>query len=131
VKTMLRLSIALVALVLFAAIALAGSVYGRATVALSTTAGTATWTNTAPYAALSLKRIWVERALYATDTVTVQRVTSDNVYTQTVGSVTCSAGSGSTASFTAAYLANGDKLTFTSGTTTGSTAIVEYEQQEH
>jgi hypothetical protein len=126
------ITIAFAALVCaFAILAWAGSVYDRSTVTLSTTAGTATWTNTAAYSALDLKRIWVEGSLIAINTVTVSRVTSDNTYTQSVGSVVTAANSGSTASFTAAYLKYGDKLKFTSTVGTGSTAIVEYEVQQH
>jgi hypothetical protein len=114
-----------------AIVAIAGSVYDRTTATLSTTAGTATFTNKVDNGNLILKRIWVERALYATDTVTVTRVTSDAAYTQAVGSVTCTANAGSTASFTATYLKYGDQLKFVSGTGTGAVAVIEYEVQQH
>jgi hypothetical protein len=122
----------LMGLIMLASIvAFAGSVYDRTTQTLSTTAGTATLTNNVKYAALNLKRIWIERNLSASATVTVSRVTSDLTYTQSVGSVVCTTGSGSTASFTAGYLAPGDMLTFLNSGTTGAVAIVEYEVQKH
>ena len=115
----------------FAMVALAGSVYDRTTATLSTTAGTATYTNTLDNANLILKRIWIERALYAGDTVTVTRVTSGGTYTQAVGTVTCTSSSGSTPTFTATYMKYGDMLKFLSSNTTGSVAIIEYEVQQH
>jgi hypothetical protein len=128
---MKKFRIAFGACLLVAGIALAGQVYDRATEALSTTAGSATWTNSTKYAAISLKRIWIERGLAAANTVTVSRVTSDGVYTQSVGSITVAANVGSTASFTAAYLAQSDMLVFSSTQGTGSVAIIEYEVQKH
>ncbi len=106
--------------------AMADSVYDRSVVTISTTAGTATYTNTVPYAAIELKRIWVEKSLLAADTQTVTRITSGGVYTQAVGSVTIASSSGSTASFTAAYLKYGDMLKFVGTGGTGSVAVVEY-----
>lgn len=126
-------NIAVVAVMLFVlvtAVALAGSVYGRATKALGVATGSGVWTNSSKYAAVKLERIWVESSLNATNVITVTRITSDGVYTQAVGSVTCAAGSGSTASFTAAYLQDGDMLSFSSLIATGSTAIIEYEFQK-
>lgn len=123
--------IAAVALMIAVGSALAGSVYDRATKALSASAGTGTWTNTVQYSALNLKRIWIESSLNATSVVTVTRITSDGAYTQAVGSVTCTSSAGSTASFTAAYLKYGDMLYFSSSPGTGATAIVEYEVQQH
>ena len=69
-------------------------------------------------------------ALAAADTVTVSRVSSDNLYTQSVGSVTVAANAGNTASFTAAYLKYGDKLKFAGTATTGATVMLEYEVQQ-
>jgi hypothetical protein len=118
-------------LAMVAIAAIAGSVYDRTTVTLVRATGVATYTNDYKYAALVLKRIWIENCYVAIDTVTVTRVTSGGTYTQAVGSITTAANAGSTASFTASYLANGDMLKFTSGNTTGSTAIVEFEVQQH
>ena len=116
---------------LFVAVAMAGSVYDRVTASLGTTTGTGSWTNRSSYAALELKRIWVAGNLDATATVTVSRVTSDGVYTQSVGSVVCTGGAGSTATLTASYMKPGDWLNFANSTATGAVAIVEYEQQQH
>ena len=110
----------------------AGSVYDRDTATLGTSTGTTTWTNSTPYAALLLKRIWIENSLVAGNTVTVTRVTSDGTYTQNVGTVAFASGSaGNTNGFTASYLKNGDKLVFAGGITTGATAVIEYEVQKH
>jgi hypothetical protein len=131
-KTFKLLTAALfIALVMcLCAVVLAGQVYDRATKTL--TAGAGTWTNTVEYSALKLVRIWIEGSTVAANTVTVSRVTSDGTYTQTVGSVAFTSGSkGNTATFTAAYLKHGDKLTFSSGTASNSTAIIEYEVQQH
>lgn len=105
----------------------ADPVYDRKVVTISTTAGTATFTNTEAYASIALKRIWIERSLIAVNTQTISRVTSDGVYTQSVGSVTTASNSGSTASFTAGYMKYGDKLTFTPTVATGAVAVIEYE----
>jgi hypothetical protein len=120
---------AIAIIVASAGTAIADGVYDRSIVTVSTTAGTATFTNTVPYAAIELKRIWVERSLAAIDTQTVTRVTSGGVYTQAVGSVTIASSSGSTASFTASYLKYGDMLKFVGTVGTGSVAVVEYEVQ--
>jgi hypothetical protein len=124
----------LMVLAIVAFVALAGQVYGRATKTIGTT-GAATWTNTIQYAALELKRIWIENASATNQTVAISRVTSDGAYTQTVGSIAIGAlTAGSTASFTAAYLSYGDKLTFASTggiAATGGVAIIEYEVQQH
>ena len=122
--------VATLLVVAIVAAAVAGSVYDRATKTIPNT-GSTVWTNTTKYAALELKRIWIEGNKNATSTVTVTRVTSDGTYTQAVGTVACTGNKGSTATFTAAYLANGDKLAFANGVTTGATAIIEYEVQQH
>jgi hypothetical protein len=115
-----------------ACMAFAGSVYDRTTKALSVTAGTGTWTNETDYAAIKLVRVWAENALATNAVVTVSRVTSDNTYTQTVGTVSCgTATSGNTATFTAGYLSPNDKLTFSSTVATGMTMVIEYEVQKH
>lgn len=109
--------------------AVAGDVYSRAVITNGTATGTCTWTNTMRYVAIDLKRIWVSKSLTASDTVTIQRVTADNVFTQAVGSVTVSTSAGNTASFTAEYLAYGDKLVPSSSATTGSVIMIEYVVQ--
>ena len=111
-----------------ALIAVAGQVYDRTTKAI---VSSGRWTNTVPYAAIALKRIWIDGNTAAAGTVTVTRVTSDSAYTQAVGSVTCTSGAGSTASFTAAYLAPNDMLNFVEGAGSNCTAIIEYENQKH
>jgi hypothetical protein len=127
----IRMLTALAIVGLIAGIAFAGQVYGRAVKTLSVTAGSGTWTNSSLYAAIELKRIWSDFNRSAANTVTVTRVTSDNTYTGAVGSIVTAAGVGSTASFTAAYLQDGDKLVFASTIATGSTVIIEYEVQKH
>jgi hypothetical protein len=122
----------IVAALVCASLVIAGTVYDRSVVTISTTLGTATWVNAdLPYSAIKLVRIWVEKDLIAINTVTVSRVTSDGVYTQSVGSVVTAANAGSTASFTATYLKQNDYLLFSSTVATGATAIVEYEVQQH
>ena len=130
-KNRIGMLIALAIVGLVAGIAVAGQVYGRAVKTLSVTAGSGTWTNSSLYAAIELKRIWSDFNLSAANTVTVTRVTSDNTYTGTVGTIVTASGVGSTASFTAAYLNDGDKLVFASTIATGSTVIIEYEVQKH
>jgi hypothetical protein len=107
--------------------AIADPVYDRKVVTISTTAGTATFTNTELYASIALKRIWIERSLIAINTQTISRVTADGSYTQSVGSVTTAANAGSTASFTAGYMKYGDMLKFVGTATTGAVAMIEYE----
>lgn len=115
-------------LLVSAMVAVAGQVYGRSDKAI---VSSGRWTNSLQYAALELKRIWIEGNTKAAGTVTVTRVTSDSAYTQAVGSVTCTSGSGSTASFTAAYLDASDMLNFVEGSGSNCTAIIEYEVQKH
>ena len=112
-------------------LAIAGNVFDRSTQAIGASTGTATWTNTQLYAALELKRLWIQNGTDATNVITIKRVTSDGVYTDAVATVTCVAGTGTVASFTASYLKYGDKLAFSSLVTTGSTAVIEYEVQKH
>ena len=132
----IKLMLALIIIAIFAVTmntpcAYAGDVYSRGTATLGTSTGTGVFTNTIAYSALDLKRIWVQASLATNATVTVNRITSDGVYTQSVGSVaTATATSGSTASFTAAYLKYGDQLTFSSSATTGATVMVEYLIQQ-
>jgi hypothetical protein len=114
-----------------AVMAVAGSVYDRTLVTLGTATGTATYTNTTQYAAIALKRLWIQGNSAAAATVTVTRVTSGGAYTQAVGTVVCSSGAGNSASLTAAYLKPGDALAFANSTATGAVAMVEYEVQQH
>jgi hypothetical protein len=124
--------LALLIVLLIGSYAMAGAVYDRSTLTLGTTTGTGTWTNTTPYAALSLKRIWIQDALATNGVITVTRVAGDTGYSDTAGTVTMGASTnGSTASFTAAYLKYGDKLAFTTTVATGATAVIEYEVQKH
>jgi hypothetical protein len=122
------------ALAMLAGVAIAGQVYDRATATVPT-AGTVIWTNNSDYAAIELKRIWLENASATNQSVAVTRISADNAYTQTVGTVAIAAAtSGSTASFTAAYLANGDKLRFVSTggiAATGGVAMIDFINQKH
>jgi len=129
-KKFLGIYVAMALLALMAIIVVAGSVYDRDTVTL--TAGSGTWTNDEPYAALALKRIWIEGSTVEANTVTVTRVSADGTYTQAVGSVTFASGSaGNTATLTAAYCKFGDVISFDSAVNSNSTAMIEYEVQKH
>jgi hypothetical protein len=114
-----------------AAVAVAGDVPDRtAAITLSTTAGTATWTNTVQYAGIELGRIDIIKSLDATSTVTVSRVTSDNALTNTLASMVCVAGvSGynfvQTTSTGPKFLQYGDKVTFANSTATGAVAYID------
>lgn len=111
------------------AVALAGQVYDRQTVTITNT-GTADWENEVPYAAIKLVRVWQLSSLATSNNLTIQRVTADGMYTQTVGSIIGPAPA-STSSFTAGYLAPGDILRVTSTPATGGVVQVEYEVQQH
>lgn len=114
-----------------ATLVIAGEVYTRETVTLSAT-GAATWTNTQPYAAIKLLRIWsLANADTLTNTITITRITSDSAYTQAVGTVSAVAGAGNTATFTAGYLSQGDMLAFSSSSNAVGTMQVEYAVQKH
>jgi hypothetical protein len=137
-----KLSIAfLIAIVCLATIAakavFAGELGERsAAITLGTTTGTATWTNTYQYSALLLDRIDIVKGLYATDTVTVKRVTVDNVVTNTINAITLASGAGSynivqTTATGPRVLIYGDKITFTSGSTTGATAYLDFIIQKN
>lgn len=125
---MKKIASLIVVLAALICVARAGQVYDRDTAAVST-AGSATWTNTAQYAAIKLARIWIVDSARAADTVTVVRVTSDGLYTQAVGTVTVAASTGNQATFTAGFLEPLDKLVFTASTS--STAMIEFEVQQH
>jgi len=123
-----------IAIMSIVGVAIAGQVYGRASTALAATTGNGTWTNTQQYAGVVLKRIWIESCLAAANTVTVTRTATIGgvAYSQAVGTVGFASGNGSsTATFTAAHLAPGDILHFTSAVSTGSTAVIEFEVQQH
>lgn len=110
--------------------AIAGQVYDRAVVA-SDNDGVAQWTNTADYAAVKLARVWALDSVVATDVVSVVRITSDNLFTQAVGTITAASGGGSQATLTVGYLARGDMLRATGANTTNYSFMVEYEVQKH
>ena len=127
----LKFFISLVLLVIvMSAAAYAASVYDRSVQSLGTTTGSAVWTNTWKYSAVELKRIWVVNPLVASNNVAISRISSDNVYTQTVGTVAVLSSAGNTASFTAGFLKYGDKLLFSSDISTGATVMVEYQVQQ-
>ena len=107
----------------------AGSVYDREWKTI--TSGSAIWTNTRPYAAVQLTRIFVYGSTAATNSITITRVTSGTLSTQTVGSVTLAARAGNTASFTAANMKYGDTLVFSSVLASNATAMVEFHVQQH
>lgn len=111
--------------------AFAGAVADR--VLVTTTGGSQVFTNTYNYSALELKRIWIEESVIPGNTVTVKRVLSayDGGYTQTVGSVVCTTGAGSTASFTAAYLLPGELLTLSGLSSSNFNSVIEFEVQQH
>ena len=109
----------------------ADPVADRVTNTLSATAGTLNWTNLQPYASIRLLHISVLNDSNATNVVTFTRITKDLVWTQAVGSVTCSAGAGTTASFTFADLLGGDILAGSSSTATGGVVQIEYEVRMH
>ena len=113
--------------------ALAGSVGDRSVVTLGATTGSATWTNTHQYAAISLTRVSVANDLNATNVVTASRIITESStsYTQTVGAVTCVSSAGTQATLAYSGLKYGDVLSFSSLRSTGGTAIVEYEVQRH
>ena len=128
----LVLALAVMAVLVALAIpALAGSVADRAIV--RTTGGTQVWTNNYAYSAVSLKRIWVEGAVIPNNTVTVSRVSAlaYGGYTQSVGSVVCASGSGSTASFTASYLLPTETLVLLGHASSNFVSVIEFEVQQH
>jgi len=129
-KNMFAYNVAILAISTIAAVA--GSVYDNATVPLSTTAGTGTWTNTVNYAALKLVRIRTEASTDAGSTVTVARVYTDRVgtvYTNAaITTIVATAGKGSS-DLTNWYVKANDKLVFANSTSTGATCVIEYEVQ--
>ena len=119
----------LVAILCLCTMVFAGTVYDRSFKTL--TAGAGTWTNTVPYSALQLTRIFVYGSTAATNSIVITRITSGTVSTQAVGTVTLAANIGNTTSFTAGYLKPGDKLKFTPVLGSNATAIIEYQVQQH
>lgn len=109
-------------------LAMAGQVYDRTTQTIPVS-GTIRWTNSIPYAALQLRRIWIESPAAGDATCTVSRIGSS--YTQAVCSVKIETTGGSTNSFVASYLKFGDILRFTTLPGTSSVAVIEYEVQQH
>ena len=106
--------------------AIAGSVYGRKTVALSNS-GQATIQIDPAYAGVALRRVWLLNSA-GTQTITLKRVDVTGVYTQAICDV--SSATNTTTAFTAAYLLPSDKI-ITSGGTTNATLQIEYEVQKH
>jgi hypothetical protein len=134
----MKVRIALIAaLAMLAGVAIAGNVADRTSaITLSRTAGTATWTNTVQYASVEIARLDVIGGYYAADTITVSRVTSDNALTNTIATMTLSSGAGSynivqTTATGPKFLLYGDKVTFSSGNTTGAVAYIDYIVAKH
>ena len=130
---------ALVALTIlaFIGIAVAGSVPDRTSVLTLSSTGLYSWTNTTDYANLELKRIDCLAMNYASDTVTVKRVTGDTrKQTNIVVGIICSSNYGASNLIVAAdsgpvLLKYGDILTFTSGMGSNGYVQVEYINNRH
>ena len=109
-----------------------GNVIDRKTVTLSTTAGTATWTQNVEVANIQLQRISIVGALAATDTVTVSRVTGETkAETNTVVTIAVASNAGGSnlthaVGGSPVYMLRNDKLTFATTSGTGATSYVEY-----
>ena len=107
-------------------------VMDRQKVTLSTTAGTATWTQNVEVANIELRRLSIKNALNASDTCTVTRVTGETIAeTNTVATLLVVSNAGNTNLVHAVggpsvYLKRNDKLTFAMTGATGATAYVEY-----
>ena len=107
-------------------------VMDRQKVTLSTTAGTATWTQNVEVANIQLLRLSIKSALKASDTCTVTRVTGETIAeTNTVATLLVASSIGNTNLVHAVggpsvYLKRNDKLTFAMTGATGATAYVEY-----
>lgn len=134
-KQRLMIAIAVLAAV---GVAMAGDVYNRTQVTLGTS-GSKTWTNDNPYASIQLVRFEVTGSTYATDTVTVSRVTAGDttaVTAQIGGAMVLAAGAATSnivasAASGPAYLKYGDKLTLVSGMGSNATVNIEYIVQKH
>ena len=107
-------------------------VMDRSKVALSTTEGTATWTQNVEVANILLQRISVKSALVAVNTVTVSRVTGETpAETNTVVALLLASNAGGSNLTHAVggapvYLKRNDLLRFASTAGTGATCYVEY-----
>lgn len=115
----------------------ATDIYDRT--AMGTIAANGTWTNTVLFGSIQLKRISFTAMAYATDTVTVRRVTAatatdTKVLTNTVVTAVCSS-SGAASNLTLSadsgpeYMKYGDMLTFTSGMGSNGYYYIEYLKQ--
>jgi len=111
--------------------AIAGSVYDREIITLGTTTGAKTWTNDFDYSAIQLKKITFYSSSDAAATLTVSRVTSDGLYTQSVCKVVGAGADSNATSFTTSYLKPGDTLPMSSSTATGGVVLLEFEVQQH
>jgi hypothetical protein len=98
------------------------------------------WTNTFQYSALKLRMVRVSKSLTATNVVTFTRITGDdtnNVFTNTIGAVTCASGAGVQATLTADILKYGDIVVATGiDAATGATSNtfkpwLEFDVQQH
>lgn len=126
------------AILAFVGIAVAGEVYNRTQVTLGTS-GSKTWTNDNIYASIQLVRFEVTGSTYATDTVTVSRVTAGDTtaVTAQIGGAMVLSGGAATSNIVAgvatgpAYLKYGDKLTLVSGMGSNATVNIEYIVQKH
>lgn len=122
--------IAVLVMALLVGAALAGQVYDRATVTVPA-AGTTYWTNSTAYSAVKLVRVW-QIAATASNDIALARITSDGLYTQTVGSIIGAATlNQNTATFTAGYLKYSDKLRIVSTPGTNGAVMIEFEVQQH
>jgi len=126
------------ALATLATVAFAGAVADRsAAITLKRTTGVGAWTNSAAnYAAVKIDRIDIISAYYATDTVTVSRITSDLALTNTIATITLTGSAGSynivpTTTTGPKFLLYGDIVYFSAGATTGAVAYIDYEVQKH
>jgi len=130
-KKIIGLASLALAIVALGASAMDG-VMDRTRVTLSTTAGTATWTQNVETANILLQRVSVKNALAASDTCTVTRITGETIAeTNTVVLVTVTSNSGGSnlthaLNGPAVYMKRNDKLSFANTSGTGATAYVEY-----
>lgn len=118
-------------------LAQAGEVYDRTSVITLNSSGTATWTQDLAYANIEITRVGLIAMNYATDTVTVSRVTGDSrPQTNAIFAIVCASNAGAS-NYVASAGAGpngmkfGDKLTFTSGMGSNGYAFVEYKNQRH
>jgi hypothetical protein len=119
-------------ILIFSALAFAGTVYDRALVDVGNT-GAATVQPVPAYSAARLTALNVLASGSATNDVLVSRVTvlDGTSYTQTVATVAVASGTGRTESLAIDHLAYGDTLAITSTLATNATVLIEYEVQRH